>query len=278
MGRRESRLNRTTPTRSHHHPIPSQSRRIALGTISLCLLAACAMRAPATSTTPAWLVIGQSNVEALHHSRRAEDAARRVRVQQYSATVNAFANTQGWTLLSRVPQFSAVGGAFGMALAERTGHDVYIAAAGWGGTTIDCWLPGHPCFDQHVSRFLAMPLAGVLWWQGEGDAIAQTPPETYGQRLRTLIETIRARNQQQTPFIIIALQKYCANWPQDQPQPTCLEYDQWEQIRQQQRAMVALSNVKIVEAYPLTEGHLHPIYSYDAIGRAAAQAAASLLR
>ena len=76
-----------------------------------------------------------------------------------------------------------------------------------GGTVIDDWQPGGILYDHAVFMAkLAMrssTFSGILWHQGESDAATEISSEEYKQKLKNLINSIRAELRAESlPFIM----------------------------------------------------------------------------
>jgi hypothetical protein len=105
------------------------------------------------------------------------------------------------------------GRAFGIDVAERTGHDVGLVPAAVGGSSITSWVPAgydsatrtHPYDDALRRAKLAQQrgrLVAILWHQGESDANARLAPD-YSRRLHELIARFRSElGAPDAPFII----------------------------------------------------------------------------
>lgn len=118
------------------------------------------------------------------------------------------------------------GRAFGIEVAERTGHDVGLVPAAVGGSAITSWVPAgldsatrtHPYDDAIRRARLAMPrgrLVAILWHQGESDANARLAPD-YSRRLHDLIARFRSDlNAPEVPFIIGQLGQFRRWTPYD---------------------------------------------------------------
>lgn len=85
--------------------------------------------------------------------------------------------------------------AFGDALAGALDVPVGIVSVGWGGTSVEQWLPGGTLYPRLRDALVTLGPNGaraVLWHQGESDAAGGTPRPVYARRLRTVIRTSRA--------------------------------------------------------------------------------------
>jgi hypothetical protein len=118
------------------------------------------------------------------------------------------------------------GRAFGIDLAERTGHDVGLVPAAVGGSSITSWMPAgfdsatrtHPYDDALRRARIAMQrgrIVAILWHQGESDANARLAPD-YSARLHELIARFRSElNAPDVPFIIGQLGQFRRWTPYD---------------------------------------------------------------
>lgn len=125
--------------------------------------------------------------------------------QPSSDLVSAMTATRSWQH-AKDPQPVADGSggspwpALGDLLVERLGVPVGFASVGWGGTSVGQWLPGasgpdrEPLYNRLQDALEQLGPNGVravLWHQGESDAFEQTSPDTYADRLQTVISESR---------------------------------------------------------------------------------------
>lgn len=65
-----------------------------------------------------------------------------------------------------------------------------------GGTPLSRWMPGADLYDSSVaiarSALANGNLRGILWHQGEGDSGQRGDAETYGERFRNMIKSLRS--------------------------------------------------------------------------------------
>lgn len=233
---------------------------------------------PASPAPTTWLATGQSNMEALTTPPLL--ASVRVEVRQFGV-INA--DIPAWTPLMTAGPFSAVGGAFAADLADRLQRTVRLIAATRGGTPLAGWEPGGSVRDNLLGRLVGESINGVVFWQGESDALTYDAPTitSYGARLDAVIADWRVTFAQPTlPVVLVGLQRYCNNWPSDgTPQPTCTEPVEWTAIREAQRQVsLRVPHVAFIDASALTTGALHPTDAYAAIGRALAAKAVEIVR
>lgn len=81
-------------------------------------------------------------------------------------------------------------------LEENPGLTIGLVPCAWGGAGIDQLGPGSPLYENAVrrARFAARrgTLAGVLWHQGESDALGDPLARSHAEKLRRLIGRLRA--------------------------------------------------------------------------------------
>jgi hypothetical protein len=248
-----------------------------------CLLTGCAFtRSPAQNirprqpASPVWLAIGQSNMEVF--GAVVPSGAERVEVEQFS--VEPQFTIPEWTPLSRVANFSAVAGQFAASLSMLLNAPVRIIAAAIGGTHLSCWEHGGDCYKGRLApvRDARVPVVGIIWWQGESEAISLDPAliTQYEMRLRRFFETLRSDfRAPELPIVVVGLQRYCENWSIGELSDPCHEPSAWQAIRAAQHAVAArLSRVVVVDVSEITSGDLHPTGQYPLIGRLLAEKAA----
>jgi sialate O-acetylesterase len=93
---------------------------------------------------------------------------------------------------------AGLGLSFGKAMADALGTPVGLLPAAHGGTSLDQWSPslkehgGHSLYGAMLQSVKAAgaPLRGLLWYQGESDALADQG-QTYGERLAAWITALR---------------------------------------------------------------------------------------
>lgn len=90
--------------------------------------------------------------------------------------------------------------ALGDALAADQGVPIGFVSVGWGGTSVEEWIPGapgpdsQPLYDRLKGALKALGPGGaraVLWHQGETDNILNTSTADYRQRLEAIISQSR---------------------------------------------------------------------------------------
>ena len=158
---------------------------------------------------------------------------------------------------------------FAEGLREATGRDVIPLNVGIGGTKINCWVPGSPCFASRIEPLAALNLnlKGVIWWQGESDVFENTGYDTYRDNLIRTVDGFRAAfGVWDLPFYIVEIQQLGSP-----------DTDQAKLIRAAQlEAIEALGNIFLIESTDVTgervlidgtiiEGQTHPGYVYPII-------------
>ncbi len=222
-----------------------------------------------------WLAAGQSNMEVF--ADRAPRGADHVEVQQFGHDPRF--NIAVWTPLKRAGKFSAVAGEFAATLSRLHRRPVRIVVTAVGGSDLACWERGGDCYEDQLARVRAagMPIVGVIWWQGETEAIVQDPAAiaTYATRLGCFFQLLRSDfHTPEMPVLMVGLQRYCGDMWEEGSTDSCDEPSEWQTIRVAQRAVAAtMSRVALVDASGFTSGHLHPIPQYAAIARQLAEQA-----
>jgi hypothetical protein len=223
-----------------------------------------------------WLALGQSNMEVF--ADKAPRGADHVEVQQFGHDPRF--NIPVWTPLKRAGKFSAVAGEFAATLSMLRRHPVRIITAAVGGSDLSCWERGGDCYEDQLGRVRAasVPIAGVIWWQGETEAITQDPAviATYATRLGCFFQLLRSDfNAPGMPVVVVGLQRYCEARSEGGSAAGCDEPSDWQTIRVAQYSVAAnLPRVALVDVSGFTSGDLHPIAQYPLIGRLLAEQAA----
>jgi hypothetical protein len=153
-----------------------------------------------------WLAIGQSNMEVLADA--VPRGAEQVEVQQFGHDRQF--DILAWTPLERAGKFSAVAGEFAVTLSRLRRRPLRIIAAAVGGTPLSCWERGGDCYEDQLGRLRAasVPIDGVIWWQGETEAIIQDPAviATYGTRLGRFFQLLRSDfHAPRMPIVMVGL-------------------------------------------------------------------------
>lgn len=222
-----------------------------------------------------WLASGQSNMEVF--ADRVPRGADQVEVQQFGHDPQF--DIPDWTSLNRAGRFSAVAGSFAVTLSTLRRRPVRIIAATVGGSDLSCWERGGDCYENQLGRVRAarVPIAGVIWWQGETEAIVQDAAviATYGARLGSFFQLLRSDfSAPRMPIVVVGLQRYCGEGSEGGSAAKCDEPSDWPTIRAAQQAVAAnLTRVALVDVSGFTSGDLHPIAQYPVIGRLLAEQA-----
>ena len=95
---------------------------------------------------------------------------------------------------------AGLGLSFGIAMAGALGKPIGLIPAAHGGTSLDQWSPklkilgGRSLYGAMLKRIerAGGHLRGILWYQGESDAIMMDLARTYAQRLDEWIAAVRA--------------------------------------------------------------------------------------
>lgn len=194
--------------------------------------------------------------------------------------------TQSWARCTpeTVAGFSAVGYHFGAAIQDDLGVPIGLINSSWGGTRAEAWtsepalrgqsaldsvfarteklrsadlesqrrhLPSH-LFNSMIAPLTRMPIAGVIWYQGESNA---PWPDEYAALLPTLITDWRTQwDRPALPFGIVQLTAY----RREQAQP--VEASTWAAVRDvQRRVSEDLPNVGLAIITDLGDAEdIHP--------------------
>jgi sialate O-acetylesterase len=109
---------------------------------------------------------------------------------------------------------AGLGVRFGKDMYKATGVPVGLLVCSHGGTSMDQWNPelksqgGKSLYGSMMRRVgvAGGKVAGCLWYQGESDALGPDAGESYKEKTRRLIESIRADlKQPDMPFIHVQL-------------------------------------------------------------------------
>ena len=223
-----------------------------------------------------WLVAGQSNMEVF--ADRPPRGAEHVEVQQFGHDPRF--NISEWAPLKRAGKFSAVAGEFAATLSRLRRRPVRIIVAPVGGSDLTCWERGGDCYEDQLGRVRAahVRIVGVIWWQGETEAIIQDPApiSTYAMRLGCFFQLLRSDfHAPEMPVVVVGVQRYCEEMSEGGTATTCNEPSEWQRIRVAQHAVAAnLPRVAVVDVSGFTSGDLHPIRQYPLIARLLAEQAA----
>jgi len=107
------------------------------------------------------------------------------------------------------PEIAGVG--LGMSFATEVLKQTPYARIGlvpcaMGGSPLRDWMPGAELYTDAVAlarrAMSSGSLAGILWHQGEADSQGQANADSYGQRLETMINTLRSELDAETTPVI----------------------------------------------------------------------------
>ena len=136
-----------------------------------------------------------------------------------------------------------VGIAFARALLERTGVPQGLIATAHGGTSMTQWDParaakaGASLYGSLLLsvRAIGQPLAGVLWAQGESEALPELA-RVYTRRMRRLVAALRRDvGQPQLPWLLVQAGRFIdirhtTGWAWPDPHS-------WNRVQEQQRRL-----------------------------------------
>ncbi len=165
-------------------------------------------RLPPKASFHLYLLIGQSNMAG----RGKQDPAYRVsneRILTFSAKEKWGPATEPlhFDRLALAGQTTGLGMSFARAMADAdTNVVIGLIPCAVGGTPLSRWMKSGDLYTQAVHRAgLAMKdgtLKGILWHQGENDALTRQTADSYGARLAEMIDALRKDlGAGQTPFV-----------------------------------------------------------------------------
>lgn len=89
---------------------------------------------------------------------------------------------------------------------------VGIIQTAWGGTGITEHMKGGHIYQTHVKPLQGLSLAGIIWYQGEKDAMVQSSTKTYTGNFLALIRQYRTIfRDTDLPFLYVQLARYSEN-------------------------------------------------------------------
>ncbi|MCL6523175.1 MAG: sialate O-acetylesterase [Thermoflavifilum sp.] len=190
-----------------------------------------------------WLCSGQSNMEmsaAWHYDHWQEEVAnanfpeiRLFHVYKTVASCPADELRGRWEICTpaTIMNFSAVGYFFGRQLYKQLRIPIGLIESCWGGTPIETWMPDsifaqHPhlaasaqvfqpvpwcpitpsvTFNAMIAPLHCLPLAGVIWYQGETNT---ANPQTYTEDFSRMIASWRHLWKKDFPFYFVQIAPY----------------------------------------------------------------------
>lgn len=178
----------------------------------------------------------------------------------------------------RVLAFSGTGYFFGAALQEKLQVPVGLIHAAVDATSIRQWLPGDKvkelklggsadgdCYARAIRPIQPLAIRGVIWYQGESDAVKDVFGVGYHRRLKALIEGWRRDwGQGDFPFLYVQLPRigFGADQVHNGKLPTDAQKEivgEWARVRDEQRQVLSMvRNVGMAVYYEHTTGMLHP--------------------
>ncbi len=186
----------------------------------------------------------------------------------------------GWRAADKksILPFSGTGYFFGAALQEKLQVPVGLIHAAVDATSIRQWLPGDKvkdlklggaadgdCYTRAIRPIQPLAIRGVIWYQGESDAVKDVFGVGYHRRLTALIEGWRRDwGQGDFPFLYVQLPRigFGADQVHNGKLPTAEQKEivgEWARIRDEQRQVLGLArNVGMAIYYEQTTGMLHP--------------------
>jgi sialate O-acetylesterase len=152
---------------------------------------------------------------------------------------------------------AGVGLHFGRLMQAQTGVPQGLIATAHGGTTMAQWDPalrhrgGDSLYGSMLLSLRAVdqPLAGVLWYQGESEALPKLA-RVYTSRMRRLIGAVRRDlGQPNLPWLMVQIGRFIRGpqWSDPWPNSTA-----WNAIQEQQRLLPnSVSRCRVVPAIDL---------------------------
>lgn len=177
-----------------------------------------------------------------------------------------------------VLDFSATGYYFGAALQEKLGVPVGLIHAAVDATGIREWLPGDAVkqlklgggadgvhYARRIRAIQPFAIRGVIWYQGETDAVQNTASVGYDLRLAALIQGWRRDwGQGDFPFLYVQLPRlgFGAEQVHNGKLPTAEQKNfigAWPRVMDEQRRVLDMvPNTAMAVYYEHTTGLLHP--------------------
>lgn len=200
----------------------------------------------------AWLCSGQSNM-ALMCKEKIIDAGDELKTRtnynirffqvENSNDIYPHSNCKGkWVVCDSVNRanFSAVGYFFGNKLQSELKVPVGLISSSWGATRIQPWIPKEVVerddylnqltksfstpwapqgagvlFNSMIHPLAPYTLAGIIWYQGESNALVIEEAKYYGTMMKSLIESWRQVFQKELPFYFIQIAPFDGYYPKN---------------------------------------------------------------
>lgn len=174
-----------------------------------------------------------------------------------------------WSIMASqnmIKEVSAVGFYFADEVQRSEGVPIGLYSVAVGGTAIDKWLPGGELYNSRIYPFRDMAISGILWYQGEQDAIEKMTSDVYAEKMARLIDEYRALWQTENlPFYYAELMRIESWKGQDN-----LKYD-FSEIRSGQTKAIGLvknkANLGIVPTLDIYGNYYQNTTFRDAEGR-----------
>jgi len=182
-----------------------------------------------------WILAGQSNMEGIGWLKDAPKPHRMVRaflmndewrvaaepIHVLAESVDSVHNGSGTGASPIRPPHVGVGPgvAFGLRMRRLTGIPQGLMACAHGGSSMEQWAPGKKrlggksMYGSMLRRFgkAGGRVAGVLWYQGESDALPEALPR-YTARMKQLIRSMRQDfGNPALPVAIVQLSRVCGS-------------------------------------------------------------------
>lgn len=193
-----------------------------------------------------WIIAGQSN--AAGYGRGAVEDPPELGVHLFRNDehwrlachpANESTNTRHW--ISREP--SNPGHSFCLRLGKRLqrelGYPIGLIQTAFGGSPLSAWNPrqkGRPVLFENMLHIVGAAggrVRGIVWYQGETDAMSPGSAASYGQRFADAVAAWRdALSNPELPVVTVQLNRLC--------DPPDAEADKrWSQLREAQRLAAA---------------------------------------
>ncbi|KAI7862094.1 SGNH hydrolase-type esterase domain-containing protein [Spinellus fusiger] len=140
---------------------------------------------------------------------------------------------------------ASLGVAFGNAYYDTIKVPVGLIASAHGGVTLQQWSPFLEDKEHQDTLFGAMVgriqsagdrIAGILWYQGESEAVVKVEPNYYSSSLSNLIKMSRSCFGLSLPFVVAQIGRWTGT----------SSFSSWDRIREEQASMVEYERVQVV--------------------------------